>query len=102
MAITESDWAQISPTQGPTSPKPATLASGTTVAPTTFLTVLTGNTVIATITPPVTHGHMLAFHFAGTAGVNAAGNITAVKASVLNEVMLFVYNPSTAKYTAVG
>lgn len=99
MPITASDWAQLNPANAGS---PATLASATTVVPTTFLTVLTGNTVIATISPPVSHCHMLAFLFAGTAGVNAAGNITAVKASVLNEVMLLVYNPNTAKYTAVG
>lgn len=102
MPITESDWAQISPTQGPTSPKPATLASAATIAPTTFLTVLTGNTAVATITPPVPHGHMLAIQFAGVAGVLATGNILTAKASVVGEVMLLVYNPNGAKYVPVG
>ena len=102
MAITESDWAQLSPTQGPTSPKPVTLASAATIVPTTFLTVLTGNVAITAITPPVTHGHMLAIQFAGTAGITAGNNITNTKASVASEVMLLVYNPSTAKYTAAG
>lgn len=102
MPLVESDWAQISPTQGPTSPKPATMASAATIAPTTFLTVLTGNTAVATITPPVSHGHMLAVQFAGTAGVAATGNILTAKASVVGEVMLLVYNPNSAKYVPVG
>ena len=102
MPITESDWAQLNTVQGPTSPRGTTLASGATVAPNTFLTILTGNTAITTITPPVPFGHMLAFLFAGTAGVAAGGNIQTAKASVAGEVMLLVYNPAQAKYHPVG
>jgi hypothetical protein len=102
MPITESDWHQLSTVQGPTSPKPGTLVSAATIAPTTFLTILTGNTGVATITPPVPFGHMLAFQFAGTAGVLATGNVLTAKASVVGEVMLLVYNPSLAKYVPVG
>ena len=99
MPITASDWAQLSPYS---QSAPVTLASAATIAPTGFLTVLTGSTAVVTITPPVSHAHMLGLIFAGTAGVTAAGNIAAVKASVANEVMLLVYNPNTAKYHAVG
>ena len=102
MPITESDWQQLATVQGPTSPRGATIASGATVAPTTFLTILTGNTAISTITPPVPFGHMLAFLFAGTAGVATGGNIQTAKASVAGEVMLLVYNPAQAKYHPVG
>lgn len=102
MPITDSDWAQISPYQGPTSPKPVTVASAATIVPTTFLTVLTGNTAVVNITPPVTFGHMLAVQFAGTAGVTAAGNIATAKASVAGEIILFVFNPITQKYVPVG
>lgn len=102
MPLVESDWHQISPVQGPTSPKPVTMASAATIAPSTFLTVLTGNTAVATITPPVNHGHMLALQFAGTAGVVATGNILTAKASVVGETMLLVYNPNSAKYVPVG
>lgn len=100
--ITLSDWAQLSPTQGPASPTPVTIASAATIAPTTFLTILTGNVAVVTITPPVDQGHMLAVQFAGVAGVTAAGNIFSAKASVVGEVILFVYNPLTRKYLAVG
>jgi hypothetical protein len=99
MPLTASDWAAISPVNNSA---PGTLVSAATVAPNTFLTVLTGNTAIATITPPVTHAHMLALQFAGTAGVVATGNILTAKASVVGEVMLLVYNPNTAKYVPVG
>ena len=102
MGITESDWAQISPTQGPTSPKPGTLASAAVISPTTFLTILTGNVAIATINPPVPHGHMLAIQFAGTAGVNNTGNVLTTTASVVGQCMLLVYNPSSGKYVPVG
>lgn len=92
----ESDWQLFSVT------KPATLASAATVAPTSSLTVLTGNTGIATITPPFPHVHTLALQFAGTAGVLATGNVLTAKASVVGEVMLLVYNPNTGKYVPVG
>jgi len=102
MPITESDWAQLQTVQGPTSPRGATVASAATVAPTTFLTILSGNVAITTITPPVPFGHMLAFLFAGTAGLAAGGNIQTAKASVVGEVVLVVYNPAQAKYHPVG
>jgi hypothetical protein len=102
MPAPELEFQNFSTVHGPLQQKPQTTASATTIAPVSFFTILTGNTVIATITPPLPYVHMIALQFAGTAGVNAAGNITAVKASVLNEVMLLVYNPISAKYTAVG
>ena len=102
MPIVESDWHQLSTVQGPTSPRGATVASAATIAPTTFLTVLSGNVAIATITPPVPFGHMLALLFAGTAGVLATGNVATAKVSVVGEAMLLVYNPAQAKYHPVG
>jgi hypothetical protein len=102
MPITESDWQQLSTVQGPSSPKAATIASAATVAPTTFHTILTGNVAITTITPPVPFGHMLAFTFAGTAGVGTGGNIQTAKASVVGEAMLMLYVPAAAKYYPVG
>lgn len=99
MPLTASDWAAVNPSNNSA---PGTLVSAATIAPTTFLTVLTGNTAVVTVTPPVSHAHMIALQFAGTAGVTAAGNITTAKASVVGEVMLLVYNSSTAKYVPVG
>lgn len=102
MTITASDWQQLSPTQGPTSPKPVTIVSANLIAPTTHLTILTGDTVVKTITPPVTHGHMLALQFAGTAGNDATGNILTAKATISGMCVLYIYNPITAKYVPVG
>ncbi len=98
MAI-PSDFAAYTP-YGPQ--VPSTIASAATITPTGFLTVLTGNTAVVTITPPFTFAHMLAVQFAGVAGVTAAGNIATAKASVAGEIVLFVYNPATAKYVPVG
>lgn len=102
MPIPVVDWQQLLPVQGPSAQKPITIASANVIAPVGFLTVLTGNTVVKTITPPVDFGHMLAIQFAGIAGVDATGNILTLKASVAGEVMLLVYNPLTAKYVPVG
>lgn len=82
--------------------KPQTIASAATIAPVSFLTVLTGNVAVVTITPPLSGTHMIAVQFAGVAGVTAAGNILTAKASVVGEIMLLVYNPNTAKYVPVG
>jgi hypothetical protein len=99
MPITESDWAQLNPVS---KSFPTTIASAATVAPTSFYSVLTGNVGVATIVPPVTHAHMLAIEFAGTAGVLATGNIKTATASVVGQVMLLVFNPTTQKYVPVG
>jgi len=100
MPIVASDWAALNPANNVA---PVTVASAAIIAPTTFLTVLTGNVAIVTITPPVQHGHMLAIQFAGTAGVTGAtGNILTTTASVAGQVMLLVYNPNTQKYVPVG
>ena len=98
MPLVASDWAQISPTNFSA---PATLASAATIAPSTFLTVLTGNVGVATITPPVAHAHTLCLQFAGTAGVLATGNILTAQASVVGVGMLLAYNPNTGKYIPV-
>ena len=98
---TASDWALFTP-GGTGVAAPVTMASANTIAPTGFHTILTGNTVVKTITPPLTGAHMLAIQFAGVAGVDATGNILTLKASVAGEVMLLLYNPATAKYVPVG
>lgn len=94
----ESDWQRYTPWGAPGT----TIASAATIVPGPGLTVLTGNTAVVTITPPVTGPHILAVMFAGTAGVTAAGNIATAKASVVGEVMLLVFNTITSKYVPVG
>jgi hypothetical protein len=88
--------------QGPAQQKPQTIASANTIAPVSFLTILTGNVVVKTITPPMLSLHMLAIQFAGVAGVDATGNILTLTASVAGQIMLLVFNPSTQKYVPIG
>lgn len=102
MATGEVNATDFSPLQSPVQQKPQTIASANTIAPQSFLTILTGNTVIKTITPPYLGLHCVALQFAGVAGVDATGNIKTLKASVAGEVMILVYDPAAAKYVPVG
>src|SRR4051812_19757826 len=100
MPIQESEWQAFN---NVTAAKPTTLVSAATIAPASYLTVLTGNTAVVNITPPLLNQvHTIALQFAGTAGVTAAGNIATAKASVVGEIMMLVYNPLIAKYVPVG
>lgn len=81
---------------------PKTVASANVITPKGFLTILTGNTVVKTITPPMTSVHMLCVVFAGAAGVDNTGNVNTTKASVAGEGMLLVYDPISSKYYPVG
>jgi hypothetical protein len=99
MPLVASDWAAISPVNNSA---PVSMPGAATIAPTTFLTVLTSNVAVATITPPVLHAHMLAIQFAGTAGVAATGNILTATASVAGQIMLLIYNPTIQKYVPAG
>lgn len=99
MADVESNWQNYSTIQSNLSPKPLTIASANVIAPQSFLTILTGNTVVKTITPPYTDRvHMLAIQFAGVAGVDATGNIKTLRASVASEALLFIWDPFAQKY----
>jgi len=98
----EVDWQLFSTVQSPLSPKPVTIAAANVIAPTSFLTILTGNVVVKTITPPLTGLHMIAIQFAGVLGVDATGNVATAKVSIVGMIILFVYNPNTAKYVPVG
>ena len=96
------NFQNLSTVQSKLQPGPATIASAATIAPVSFLTIMTGNTAVVNITPPQSGLHMLAIQFAGAAGVTAAGNILTAKASVAGMVLLFIYNPNTNKYVPVG
>lgn len=100
MPLIESEWHALN---NVSAVKPVTIASAATIAPVTFLTVLTGNVAITAITPPLpTQVHMLAIQFAGTAGITAGNNINTTKASVVGEVMLLIFDTRTQKYIPVG
>jgi len=96
------NFQNLSTVQSKLQPGPKTLAAANTIAVEGFLTILTGNVVVKTITPPQSGLHMIAIQFAGILGVDATGNILTAKASVAGEIMLLVYNPNTNKYVPVG
>jgi len=100
--INEGDWQNLSTVQSRLQPGPVTTPAANTIAPTSFLTILTGNVVIKTITPPITGAHMLAIQFAGVLGNDATGNILTAKVSIVGMCVLYIYNPLTAKYVPVG
>lgn len=85
-------------------PKPVTFVAAATIAPTTFLSFITGTTAVSQITPPVTGAHMLAIIASSTnwAGVLTTGNVLVASitngTTWTNKVSFFVYNPITAKY----
>lgn len=81
-------------------PLPVTIASAATVAPSTFLTFISGTVAIATITPPVTGAHLLVFIFTTTTPVafTTTGNVKLVATPTQNMPMFLVFNPIENKY----
>lgn len=102
MPSTDIQFQDFSTVQSLQQQKPQTIASANVIAPVSFLTILTGNVVVKTITPPLTGLHMIAIQFAGVAGVDATGNVLTLTASVAGQIMLLVFNPSTNKYIPIG
>jgi hypothetical protein len=87
--------------QGSLNPKPATLASAATIAPSHKLTRITGAVIITTITPPQDGFHILWLVFTTGATANAlntGGNIAAAWTSVADRPIALLYDPRTALY----
>ena len=93
-------FQNLSTVQSDKQPATPSLASAATIAPTSFLTRLTGTTEVTTITPPVTGPHMLAFIWTtGTAnGFNTGGNIAIAYTTVTNRPVLLFYDTVTKLY----
>lgn len=91
---------QLSTVQSDKSPLPKTIASAATVAPETFISIITGTTAIATVTPFVTGSHLLVFIFTTTTPVafTTTGNIKYVATPTTNLPMLLVYRADEGKY----
>ncbi len=94
------NFQQISTVQNLLQPKPVTLAAAATIAPTTFLTFLTGTVPVATITPPVTGSHLLGFVATSATGPTTVttGNVILASILITNKLLLLAYDPITAKY----
>lgn len=98
--MSDLNFQNLSTVQSDQQPMPVTMASATTVAPTTFLTFFTGTAQLTTITPPVTGAHMLAFVFTNAApgAFLTTGNIKSAYTPIQDRIVFLVYDPVTAKY----
>lgn len=102
MGVKDLNFQALSTVQGSNDPKPPTLASAATVAPVTFLTLISGTVAIATVTPPEDGAHLLCFVFTTTTptAFTTTGNIINVATPTQNVPCFLVFNPSTGKYHA--
>ena len=98
--VDDLNFQNMSTVQSLQQPTPKTIASSATIAPTTFLTNVTGTVPVTTITPPVSGQHMLALRFTNASpGVTGTtGNIGIATTTVLNKILFYVYDPTAAKY----
>lgn len=86
---------------GSQNPKPNTVASAVTIAPSSFITYVTGTTQVGTITPPLVGQHMLILIFTdGSPGTTlTTGNISQAIVPTQNLPTFMFYNPNTGTYT---
>lgn len=78
-----------------------TIASATTIAPTTLVTFISGTTGLATITPPtnlLTSGGFLILIPTGIFTTVTTGNIALATTTVVNKALIMVYDALTAKW----
>lgn len=102
MAVSNDENAQqFSTVQTISQLLPATIASTTTIAPTTFLSFITGTINVATITPPVGGSVMIGLVFtnASPGSLVTTGNVSVGSTTLVqNKLNLLCYDPSTAKW----
>jgi len=94
-------FQQLSTVQSNAQLGPATIASTTTIAPSTGLTFVSGTINVATITPPVTGAVMigLVFTSATPGSLVTTGNISVGSTTIVtNRLNLMWYDPATAKW----
>lgn len=98
--MSDLNFQDLSTVQSMLQPKPATIASAATVAPSTFLSFISGTTAIATVTPPATGAHVLCFIFTTTTPVafTTTGNMKAVTTPTTGAPLLLIWNPLESKY----
>lgn len=80
---------------------PNTIASTTTIAPTSFITFLSGTIDVATVTPPVSGQHMLVIipTNATPGDLLTTGNILVGSTLPAQNVPIFLfYTPASGKY----
>lgn len=95
-------WQDLSSVHSELQPKPVTIASAATIAPTTFLSHISGTTQIATITPRVPNAMQmiaLVFDTTNTGVFLTTGNIAVTTTTVThNTPVLLIYDPITVKW----
>lgn len=98
----ELNFQNFSTVQSINQPKPVTLASAATVAPSGFLASITGTVAIATVTPPLDGMHTLCFVFTTTTptAFTTTGNVLNALAPTQNTPVFLVFDPRSAKYAA--
>lgn len=96
-------FQNLSTVQSDKQPAPPTITAAATIAPTSFITVLTGNTAVGTITPPVSGSHLLMIVPGTTTGFTTGGNIVGGTTTVSGRAYLLAYNPrADFAYTTGG
>ena len=103
MASPDLSFQNLSSVQSNQQPLPATIAAAATIAPTTFITFITGTTNIATITPPVTGSVMLVLipTDASPGQFLTTGNIKLALTTLTQNIPVLVFwNPAANKWYA--
>ena len=97
-------FQNLSSVQSDQQPKPQTIASAATIAPQTFLSLVSGTVAVATITPPVTGQHMLILVYtdATPTAMTTTGNILNACVPTLNLPTICIYDPNQRKYYAAA
>lgn len=95
-------FQNLSTVQDGLQPTTPTVTAAATVSPQNFITVLTGNTAVSTIVPPVVGMHLLCIVPGTTTGFTTGGNIVGATTTVANRAYLFVYNPVPDTAYATG
>lgn len=97
--------ANLASPQSNMQPGPITVASATTIAPSSLLTLVTGTINVATITPYVTGVHVLYLMFtdASPGDLVTTGNILVGTTTIAqNNVVQLIYNNKSNKYIPVA
>lgn len=79
----------------------STLASGTTINPTTEIAFVSGTLAIATITPLMNRNHLLMLISTGSWTTVTTGNVSLAVTSTNGKATVFMYMTSTGKYYPV-
>lgn len=93
--------ASIATNQGSQNVKPNTIASTTTIAPSSFITFVSGTIDVATVTPPLEGQHMLCLIFtnATPGDLLTTGNVLVGSTTIVqNAPILLFYDPLGAEY----